>query len=113
MMCYLMMIVSAGDVLYAGRKEGQVEAYLTTGEIKRIASVSSHTHAVYALAASSNRLFTGSDDWSIRLWDTSMLLAQGEIKFVCVVSGHRETVYSLVLHNNFLSSSSWDTSIKV
>ena len=100
-------------MLYAGRKEGQVEAYLTTGEIKRIATVSSHTHAVYALAATPTRLYTGSDDWSIRVWDTSMLLPQGEIKFICVVSGHRETVYSLAIHANYLISSSWDTTIKV
>lgn len=67
-----------------------------------------HTQSVTSLAVTSNRLASGSDDTTIRIWNTV------NYNLLYNLTGHTVGISSLAMFsNNYVASGSWDTSVKV
>jgi len=67
----------------------------------------SHTRPVLSLAVAGNRLFTGSYDYSIRVWNLDTLQREKTL------TGHTDAVRALAVAGNKVFSASYDGSLKV
>lgn len=67
----------------------------------------SHTRPVLSLAVAGNRLFSGSYDYSIRVWSLDSLTREKTL------AGHTDAVRALVVAGDKLFSASYDGTLKV
>ncbi|XP_045803820.1 zinc finger CCCH domain-containing protein 48-like isoform X1 [Trifolium pratense] len=101
------------DTLLAGAEDGVISAWKGSSEanspFKLVASLLGHSKSVVCLTVGcpNKRLFSGSMDHSIKVWDLDTF----ECKMT--LNGHTDTVTSLICWGNFLLSSSLDCTIKV
>lgn len=65
------------------------------------------TGAVRALVATPTRVFSGSDDTTVRVWDSESLRCLGTLE------GHEDNVRVLAVSDRYLFSGSWDKTIRV
>ncbi|CAN0888461.1 Zinc finger CCCH domain-containing protein 17 [Linum grandiflorum] len=98
-------------VIFAGGQDGMIWSCKTAARDQGnlSASLTGHTSPVVSLTfeASSGRLFSGSRDGTIKVWDGSTLQCLATFK------GHEGAVMSLLLFGGFLLSCSLDCKIKV
>lgn len=67
----------------------------------------SHTRPVLSLAVAGNRLFSGSYDYSIRVWNLSTLQREKTL------TGHTDAVRALTVAGGKVFSASYDGTLKV
>ena len=69
-------------------------------------SIAGHTDAVRALAVANNRLFSGSYDGTVKVWDVDTL--------VCLktLAGHTGPVRTLVYSGGHMFSGSYDKTVR-
>ena len=67
----------------------------------------SHTRPVLSLATAGGRLFSGSYDYSIRVWSLGSLAREKTL------TGHTDAVRALAVAGNKVFSASYDTTLKV
>ena len=72
-----------------------------------ITTLEGHTDAVYCLTVVGNKLYTGSDDRTIRVWDIDTH------QHITALEGHTDDVYCLTVVGNKLYSGSFDRTIRV
>ena len=77
--------------------------FLKTPKYTELAILKEHTNSVYSLAAFGNKLYSGSQDKTIRIWNTETY------EEIATFRGHTDSVLCLTLHENKLYSGSWDT----
>lgn len=65
------------------------------------------TGAVRALVATPTRVFSGSDDTTVRVWDSESL------RCLKTLEGHEDNVRVLAVSDRHLFSGSWDKTIRV
>ncbi|EOX92678.1 Zinc finger WD40 repeat protein 1, putative isoform 3 [Theobroma cacao] len=104
------MVVS-DNMLFAGAQDGFTFAWKSSSEaanpFQLIASMEGHSGAVLCLAVRDKKLYSGSVDHTIRVWDTDTL------QCIKTLNGHEDAVTSLLHCNGCLFSCSLDCSIKV
>ncbi|GKU97699.1 hypothetical protein SLEP1_g10807 [Rubroshorea leprosula] len=98
-----------GDLLFSGTQEGSVLAWRGSFEanpFKLVASLKGHSKVVLCLTTGAGRLYSGSMDHTVRVWDPK--------NFEClhVLKEHRGYVTSLICWQSFLLTSSLDKTIK-
>jgi F-box/WD-40 domain protein 7 len=74
--------------------------------LKCLSTLTGHSGAVRALAASSARVFSGSDDTTIKVWDSRSL------DCLATLEGHEDNVRVLAVGERYVFSGSWDKSIR-
>ena len=74
--------------------------------LKCLSTLTGHSGAVRALAASSRRVFSGSDDTTIKVWDSQSL------ECLRTLEGHEDNVRVLAVGERYVFSGSWDKSIR-
>ncbi|XP_059438087.1 zinc finger CCCH domain-containing protein 48-like [Corylus avellana] len=96
--------------LFAGGQDGVILAWKCTSEtnspFQPVASLKGHTSDVVALTVGRERLYSGSKDHTIRVWDHKTL------ECVMTLDGHADTVTSLICWEDFLLSGSLDRTVK-
>jgi WD40 repeat protein len=88
-------------------KEEKLNIVTSSSVYKCTHEMSGHSHVILSLELKDKRLFSGSKDGSIRVWDLN--------KYTCVktLSAHAGSVFALTTSENFLFSASSDSTIKV
>lgn len=66
-----------------------------------------HGGAVRALVSSPSRVFSGSDDFTIKVWDTETL------QCVNILERHEDNVRVLAVGEEYMFSGFWDKTIRV
>ena len=66
-----------------------------------------HTYAVMCLTVHKNKLYSGSCDNTIRIWNTETH------EEIAILRGHTDVVRCLTLHENKLYSGSYDNTIRI
>jgi outer membrane protein assembly factor BamB len=79
----------------------------STKGVYALHTLAGHRDMVYSLAAFDGKLFSGSEDRTIKVWD----LKTGEC--TATLRGHRGAISSLAVFDGKLFSGSWDHTIKV
>ncbi|XVF58489.1 hypothetical protein PTKIN_Ptkin07bG0070100 [Pterospermum kingtungense] len=103
-------MVVAGDMLYAGAQNGAIFAWrgsVGANTFLEAGLLEGHTGAVLCLTVGDKKLFSGSVDQTIRMWDIDTLHC------IQTLNGHADAVMSLVHWNGHLFSCSLDCTIKV
>uniref|UniRef100_A0A7N0ZVE7 C3H1-type domain-containing protein n=1 Tax=Kalanchoe fedtschenkoi TaxID=63787 RepID=A0A7N0ZVE7_KALFE len=100
----------ANQTLFAACQNGDILAWkpcLETQTFKLVAKLSGHTKAVLSLSVGGDRLYSGSADDTIRVWDIHT--------FQCIqpLSGHSGPVTCLICWDSYLISGSLDATLKV
>ncbi|CAI0459298.1 unnamed protein product [Linum tenue] len=103
-----------GFLFAGGAQDGVILAWngSATGEqqgnpFQPAATLSGHTSAVISMKVGGGRLFSGSMDGTIKVWDISTL------QCIQTMKGHDNAVMSLLCYSDFLLSCSLDQKIKV
>ena len=99
-------------VIFAGAQDGVIYSWKTTADeqgnlFQPAAALIGHTIAVVSLKFEGGRLFSGSMDGTIKVWDGSTFQCLETFK------GHDEAVLSLLCFSEHLLSCSLDCKIKV
>ena len=81
--------------------------FLKTPQYTRIASLEGHYGCVKCLTLHENKLYSGSIDGNIRIWDTETY------EEIAILRGHTGSVRCLTLHENKLYTGSGDKTIRV
>ncbi|XP_057429597.1 zinc finger CCCH domain-containing protein 48-like [Lotus japonicus] len=106
----LAMIVG-NDTLFAAAEDGVISAWRGSSDanspFELVASLSGHTKAVSCLTVGVNRLYSGSMDQSIKVWDLDTL------ECLMTLNGHTGEVTSLICWSDFLLSGASDCTIKI
>ncbi|KAJ4829934.1 hypothetical protein Tsubulata_021498 [Turnera subulata] len=93
-------------MLFAAAQDGAILVWRgstgTPNPFQLAATLKGHTGAVICLAVKDNRLFSGSMDSTIAVWDLDTL------QCISTLRGHNEGVMSLVFWQHYLLSSSLD-----
>ncbi|XP_024993188.1 zinc finger CCCH domain-containing protein 48-like isoform X2 [Cynara cardunculus var. scolymus] len=98
------------DILFAGMEDGTVLSWKSTSETSfsgEPTSLVGHTKSVLSLIVGAKRLFSGSADQTIRVWDAESL------ECVHVLNGHTDDVTTVLCWDHYLLSGSLDKKIKV
>jgi len=74
--------------------------------LERLALVAGHTDAVRALATSDNKLFSGSYDGTVKVWDVVTL------ECLKTLAGHTGPVRTLVSSGGHMFSGSYDKMVR-
>ena len=81
--------------------------FLGTPPYTQIANLEGHTDYVLCLTLHENKLYSGSSDETIRIWNTETY------ETIATLEGHTEAVTCLTLHENKLYSGSQDNTIRI
>ncbi|CAN1267374.1 Zinc finger CCCH domain-containing protein 48 [Linum perenne] len=104
-------MVVGNDLLFAGtQQDSAILAWkynVGSSIFEPAASLKGHSLAVVSLIVGANRLFSGSMDNSIKVWNLETL------QCIQTLTGHTAVVMSLLCWDQFLLSSSLDQTIKV
>ncbi|GLJ54865.1 hypothetical protein SUGI_1178220 [Cryptomeria japonica] len=103
-------LVVGNDMLLAGVHDGNILAWKfspISNSFEPAASLAGHTKPVVTLVSGAERLYSGSMDETIRVWDL------GTFQCIQTLRGHTSVVMSLLLWEQFLLSSSLDNTVKV
>ncbi|CAI9096498.1 OLC1v1032660C1 [Oldenlandia corymbosa var. corymbosa] len=103
------MVLNDG-VLFAGVEDGSILAWKSnsqSGKPEELAALKGHNSAVISLVVGANRLFSGSKDQTVRVWDLQTL------ECIHTLRGHNGSVTSLICWDKFLFSGSLDKSLKI
>ncbi|XP_028781394.1 zinc finger CCCH domain-containing protein 48-like [Neltuma alba] len=100
------------DTLFAGAMDGVIYAWRSSSEanfpFKLLATLNGHTRAVVCLTGGpGDKLYSGSVDHSIKVWDLNSLQS------VMTLKGHTDIVTSLIFWDQYLFSSSLDGTVKL
>lgn len=98
------------QMLFAGTQDGTILAWKfnsASNTFEAAASLAGHTLPVLSLVSGANRLYSGSMDHTIRVWDLET--------FQCIqtLRDHTSVVMSLLCWDQFLLSCSLDNTVKV
>ncbi|KAK4363389.1 hypothetical protein RND71_018630 [Anisodus tanguticus] len=102
-------LVVGNDMLLAGTEDG-ILAWKYNGSTNNfdpIIALTGHTHHVVSLVVGANRLYSGSMDNSIRVWNLETL------QCLQILTDHTNVVMSVLCWDQFLLSCSLDKTIKV
>lgn len=100
----------SNDMLLAGAQDGNILAWkfnISVSMFQPAASLWGHSAAVITLESAEGRLYSGSMDKTIKVWD----LSTGQC--VQTLEGHTHVVMGLLCWNQFLLSGSLDGTVKV
>ncbi|KAL2477764.1 Zinc finger CCCH domain-containing protein 63 [Forsythia ovata] len=103
-------MVMDNDMLFAGVEGGTILAwkFCTETNIPELAAMlKGHSGAVCSLVVGANRLYSGSSDSTIRLWDLETL------QCMQTLHGHTRDVTSVICWDSYLLSASLDKTLKV
>ncbi|KAK6259313.1 hypothetical protein SCA6_013787 [Theobroma cacao] len=103
-------MVVANNMLFAGAQNGVIFAWKGSSEaspFQLVASMEAHSGAVLCLTVGEKKLYSGSVDHTIRVWDMDTL------QCIKTLNGHEDAVMSLLYCNGCLFSCSLDCTIKV
>ncbi|KDO50119.1 hypothetical protein CISIN_1g011711mg [Citrus sinensis] len=104
-------MVVANEMLFAGAQDGNILVWKgipnTQNPFQLAALLKGHTRPVTCLAVGGKRLYSGSMDNTIRVWDLDTLEA------VMTLNGHTDAPMSLLCWDQYLLSCSLDNTIKV
>lgn len=103
-------LVGVNEMLFAGVQDGQILAwkYNMVGNcFEPAASLSGHRLAVVSIVVGGSRLYSGSMDHTIRVWDLTTL------QCIQTLTDHTSVVMSVLCWDQFLISCSLDKTIKV
>lgn len=81
--------------------------FLKTPLYTELANLRGHTDTVKCLTILKNKLYSTSNDKTIRIWDTETY------KEIATMRGHTNNVSSLIIHDNKLYSGSDDNTIRI
>eukprot|EP00250_Pteridium_aquilinum_P009336 c18604_g1_i1 orf=778-2208(-) len=98
------------DMLLAGAQDGNILAWKFNSVVNMFqpaATLWGHTGAVVTLEASDGKLYSGSLDFTIKVWDLSTGLC------IQTLQGHSNVVMGLLSWNQYLLSGSLDGTVKV
>lgn len=98
------------NVLFAGVQDGSILAWktnLVSNHIELAVTLKGHSSAVISLVVGRHRLYSGSEDETIRVWDVNTL------QCLQTINGHNNFVTSLLCWDNYLLSGSLDNTLKV
>ncbi|KAK1413472.1 hypothetical protein QVD17_35245 [Tagetes erecta] len=98
------------DTLFGGMEDGTILSWKSTSKTSfsdEATSLKGHTGSVLSLIVGAKKLFSGSADHTIRVWDVESL----ECKHV--LNGHTGDVTSVICWDQYLLSGSLDKTIKV
>ncbi|XP_028800052.1 zinc finger CCCH domain-containing protein 48-like [Neltuma alba] len=100
------------DTIFTGAMDGVIYAWRLTSEanfpFKPVATLNGHTRAVVSLTGGPGyKLYSGSVDHSIKVWDLNTLQCTMTLK------GHNDVVTSLIFWDKYLFSSSLDGTVKL
>ncbi|KAI3683203.1 hypothetical protein L1987_83703 [Smallanthus sonchifolius] len=98
------------DILFAGMEDGTILSWKSTSKTsfsEEATSLKGHKGSVLSLIIGAKKLFSGSTDHTIRVWDIESL----ECKHV--LNGHTGDVTSVICWDQYLLSGSLDKTIKV
>ncbi|KAM3732135.1 hypothetical protein ACB098_11G037500 [Castanea mollissima] len=103
---------SVYNLLFAGVEDGVILAWKGTYETNHIfqlaATLKGHTHGITSLVVGGgNRLYSGSKDHTIRVWDHE------NCQCIMTLNGHNDVVKSLMCWYKYLFSGSLDCMVKV
>ncbi|XP_078174322.1 zinc finger CCCH domain-containing protein 17-like [Carex rostrata] len=101
---------AANDMLFAGTQDGRILVWkynATANSFEPAASLLGHCLAVISLTVGGSKLYSGSMDHTIKVWDLTTL------ECVETLSEHTDVVTSLLCWDQFLVSCSLDNTIKV
>ncbi|XP_031399729.1 zinc finger CCCH domain-containing protein 48-like isoform X2 [Punica granatum] len=103
-------MVVDNNMLFAGCQNGDIMVWRgtsLTSPPQLLTTLKGHTRAVVSLVIGANRLYTGSVDHTIRVWDIQNLVC------ITTLKGHTNVVMSVLCWDNYLLSCSLDQTIKV
>ncbi|XP_065863783.1 zinc finger CCCH domain-containing protein 48-like [Euphorbia lathyris] len=107
-------MITSDDMLFSGGQDGSILAWKGYNEklkpFKLAASLKGHTAAITCLTVGRNRLYSGSTDGTIRVWDLDTLKSLHLLKTEHM---HTDVVRSLIVWEEYLLSCSLDKKIKV
>ncbi|KAH7297293.1 hypothetical protein KP509_26G064400 [Ceratopteris richardii] len=98
------------DMLMAGAQDGNILAWKFNNVVNMfepVAALSGHVAAVVTLEVSDGKLYSGSMDFTIKVWDLSRGICRETLR------GHSNVVMGLLSWNQYLLSGSLDGTIKV
>ncbi|KAI4384752.1 hypothetical protein MLD38_002862 [Melastoma candidum] len=104
------MAVGGNGLLFAGIQDGSILAWKfnqATHGFEPAASLPGHTFPVVSLIVGANRLYSGSMDNTIRVWNLESL------QCMQILTDHTSVVMSVLCWDQFLLSCSLDKTIKV
>ncbi|XP_048491280.1 zinc finger CCCH domain-containing protein 48 [Beta vulgaris subsp. vulgaris] len=103
-------MVAANGMLFAGAQDGSILVWKFNAEASSFDSISplkGHIGAVVSLIYGANRLYSGSMDNTIRVWDLETM------QCIHTLAKHSEVVMSVLCWERYLISSSLDRTLKV
>ncbi|KAL2460745.1 Zinc finger CCCH domain-containing protein 48 [Abeliophyllum distichum] len=103
-------MVMYNDMLFAGVEGGTILAWKfhTETNIPELAAMlKGHSGVVCSLVVGANRLYSGSSDSTIRMWDLETL------QCMQTLHGHTRDVTSVIFWDSYLLSASLDNTLKV
>lgn len=104
------LAVSDEGFLFAGTQDGTILVWQfspATNQFEPLASMSGHTGPVVTLMLIGSRLYSGSMDNTIRVWEMS------SVQCVQTLEGHTNVVMDLLCWDSFLLSCSLDGTVKI
>ncbi|WCJ26814.1 Zinc finger CCCH domain-containing protein 17 [Euphorbia peplus] len=100
------------DMLFCGAQDGSILAWKGSNDnlepFKLVTTMKGHTATVTCLRVGGKRLYSGSTDGTIRMWDLSTLNCIHLLK-----KEHTDVVRSLICWDEYLLSCSLDKTIKI
>lgn len=104
------LAVTEEGLLFAGTQDGTILVWQfnpATNQFEPAASLSGHTGPVVTLMMIGSRLYSGSMDKTIRVWEVA------SVQCVQTLEGHSNVVMDLLCWDSFLLSCSLDGTVKI
>jgi F-box/WD-40 domain protein 7 len=104
------LAVTEEGLLFAGTQDGSILVWRfspATNQFEPLASMLGHTGPVVTLMLIANRLYSGSMDKTIRVWEIA------SVQCVQTLEGHTNVVMDLLCWDSFLLSCSLDGTVKI